>query len=810
MKYFGAIIFLGLIGFAIPVFADLPFEYTIIEGRYENKEFGVGVTLPNSIQGFVTEIDNQKIGKITNIQAHHELPFDEPCCPSIDTSPAELLLDSHPKSMLATPVPLTGDVYAAFQGYNMDVKIDRLGDMQVLASTIEIERQYRDNPEPIKRIGKFYFVNADQRYISYGLFASEENYAKYIDEFEESAKSLTVVNAIPVDLKELFPKNLQADLRLEDNSSIFPTITTPSTLNMLSADKQSKTLEIEFTEPNEFRSFLAINVGDLLDGPYSVSLDGKSTEGQILENESGKYLIVFYSGQGTHKIIISGSSISSSSNPPSQIEKIDNMLYHVSEPLELTPDYGKIIIFHDVIFAPHTVESQESYSFVTFADGTKEAVLAHFDEPSFSESINPQAGFVQRSDGYHLLVSANLKEISPLKQIISGIPLGEIQCKDNLILIQKYDATPACVKPETISELIKRDWTTQPLVHDMVMKVMGKNISPECSKNTIDDIMRGNVDKKCSNFMEELADKHNSEMFQKGYAFDNERKAWTKKGYPDILMSLADYYRQNLNGSINPHEPESHPLDIAMIEDRYIHLNPVDMCATISLELMSPDEVHQRAGTDVFLEFDDEDIEEMPILDELIRATHHLEFPANDSARADMGLRELVDYEFFIMEKSIEKYGDTQEDYFMKLDDDLDERLADPRKQGFSNEFIAPQIVYEDKVYALSHTVFWVSDEHEMQSMSVHLKESIKDDEKFVTLNDKDMESIPKIRQAIESIGTELESVVAFKGVPEDPDWNNYREWYAKKSAEQFDLDETYVRGFVYEKEYYDLGFSIC
>ena len=212
----------------------------------------------------------------------------------------------------------------------------------------------------------------------------------------------------------------------------------------------------------------------------------------------------------------------------------------------------------------------------------------------------------------------------------------------------------------------------------------------------------------------------------------------------------------------------------------------------------------------IFLEFDENDIQEIPVLDELIRATHHLEFPANDFAHAEMGLRELVDYEFFIMDKSIEKYGDTKADYFMKLDADLDERLADPKKQGFSNEFIAPQIVYDDKFYILSHTVFWVSDEHEMQSLSVHLRDELEEDERFVVLTDDDMDSIPKIRGAIGKIGTELESVVAFKGIPDESEWNKYREWYVTKSSEQFDADDVYVRGFVYNDEHYDLGFPIC
>lgn len=47
---------------------------------------------------------------------------------------------------------------------------------------------------------------------------------------------------------------------------------------------------------------------------------------------------------------------------------------------------------------------------------------------------------------------------SPLKQIGLGIPISEIKCRNDLVLIQKYDGTPACVKPETKTKLIERGW----------------------------------------------------------------------------------------------------------------------------------------------------------------------------------------------------------------------------------------------------------------------------------------------------------------------------------------------------------------
>ncbi len=437
------------------------------------------------------------------------------------------------------------------------------------------------------------------------------------------------------------------------------------------------------------------------------------------------------------------------------------------------------------------------------------AVTVTFEKPSkyFPTTVNKEFRVVESLD-------RNSNELTPLKQFKSGVLIDGINCRESFILIPKHDGSPACVKPETISKLIERGWTTQSLVQDIVMNTMSKKLGPECSQNTMDEIMSGKtVEEKCAKLMDELFTKRQSEMMRQGYAFDQESESWTKEGHPDMMMNIADYYRQNLKSSKIAHESESEQLDIASIEDRYIHLNPADMCATMSLEFMSPDELEQiKSGTKnvVFLELADKDIEEMPILDELIRATHNLEFPSNEYAHAKMGMGELVDYEFFIMEKAIEKYGDSKEDYFIKLDPDLDEKLADPKKQGFSNEFIAPQIVYKDNVYVLGHTVFWVSDEHEMQSMSVHLKENLDESQKFVTLNDEDLESIPKIGKAVTKIGTELESVVAFKGVPENPDWNDYREWYANKSAEQFGTDDVHVRGFIYENEHYDLGFLIC
>jgi hypothetical protein len=47
----------------------------------------------------------------------------------------------------------------------------------------------------------------------------------------------------------------------------------------------------------------------------------------------------------------------------------------------------------------------------------------------------------------------------PLKQLKAGAKPDELFCKDNFVLIHKYNGSPACVKPETKEKLIIRGWT---------------------------------------------------------------------------------------------------------------------------------------------------------------------------------------------------------------------------------------------------------------------------------------------------------------------------------------------------------------
>jgi hypothetical protein len=330
--------------------------------------------------------------------------------------------------------------------------------------------------------------------------------------------------------------------------------------------------------------------------------------------------------------------------------------------------------------------------------------------------------------GGEFVVVADQKRWTPLKQFNSGIPFDEIQCKDSLVLIQKFDGSPACVKSVTKQHLMDRGWAEQ-------------------------------------------------------VSFDK-------------IKSNPELMKQN----------------IIRIEDGRISLYPENTCASISLFLPTEKEIQRYKNDEKglnesnTLQITSGDFNEIPIIEELIYAVNTLEFPYNKYSSADLDGLTFVEYEFFLMEKAIEKYGGSQKDYFIKLDNDYKERFANPAKQGFTNTFEAPLIVYNNQTYSVGSTVFWVSDEHEPKRMNVYPDE-IKEDEKFIVLTDEDMKSVPKIKQAIEDIGTIQESINGRKGLPEDQ-WNEYREWFKQKSQEQLNADR--FRMIQYDEQFYSVAFGIC
>lgn len=91
---------------------------------------------------------------------------------------------------------------------------------------------------------------------------------------------------------------------------------------------------------------------------------------------------------------------------------------------------------------------------------------------------------------------------SPLKQFQSGIPFYNIKCSIGFQLTQRYDGYPACVRPYTFDELIKRNW-----VSNIIKAVQSRDFSDINSTSSYMEKIIPTPD----DFKETLSKSHNIE-----------------------------------------------------------------------------------------------------------------------------------------------------------------------------------------------------------------------------------------------------------------------------------------------------------
>jgi len=238
-------------------------------------------------------------------------------------------------------------------------------------------------------------------------------------------------------------------------------------------------------------------------------------------------------------------------------------------------------------------------------------------------------------------------------------------------------------------------------------------------------------------------------------------------------------------------------------------------CASLSLDRLPLDQlqyyVKPNQTNPKFFSITDKELDTHPELKLLIAASNLIEFPYDDSIRFYFDGVDFVEYEFFLVDKAIEKYGGVRND-FITLDSDYEKILTNPKKQGFENRFEAPQIIYNGKIYRIGGTIFWTSDETNLD-MSLQLRDSVDEEKKFIELSDEDMKKIPKIKDAIDGMGKVQEKVYASIGMVENPDWINYSDWYGDKITANMEDDQDHENafsGFTYDDQFYELSFPIC
>ena len=111
----------------------------------------------------------------------------------------------------------------------------------------------------------------------------------------------------------------------------------------------------------------------------------------------------------------------------------------------------------EIVFTKVVKAKAESCEWIAYADleftpkdGGKYVIIGKDLDKEFSSST----AWIAK----HIFVDFD-KILSPFKQYAMGIPVDEIQCRESLIVMEKYDGSPAYVIPSTDEKLMQRGWT---------------------------------------------------------------------------------------------------------------------------------------------------------------------------------------------------------------------------------------------------------------------------------------------------------------------------------------------------------------
>lgn len=104
-----------------------------------------------------------------------------------------------------------------------------------------------------------------------------------------------------------------------------------------------------------------------------------------------------------------------------------------------------------------------SWNFTPLASG-------HYNVTLTFDDVKIETDFYVRDNLSSKSIDKAPNELSPLKQFESGVTTQNIVCKDGFVLtIKKQGHQPACVDPDTVSKLVLRGWSENPL-NELLLK----------------------------------------------------------------------------------------------------------------------------------------------------------------------------------------------------------------------------------------------------------------------------------------------------------------------------------------------------
>jgi hypothetical protein len=294
------------------VYPDDPFSSFLVQGNYSDAEAGIEIQLPDDWTGI-------RLGSLgAMITPSGSAPF-----PDIRNSSTIMMINVLNMTMLTEGAKYSMQDLARYQNLttrnisNSTIQCTEsksyimLNDMVVMHAVSGCQ-----DPNDESKYTKLniYNVATKENLVSVALVrSSPQSYEQFIDEFEQSIKTLKVKNSIdhrtiwtePLGLKSetynIEAEGTKVDVALESNSEI----------SNFAFDEQGKKLSFTVQGENGTSGLAIIPISKFLEGPYSITMDGQVAKGFVVTDDqiAGQSLLEISYHHSSHDIVVTGTNV---------------------------------------------------------------------------------------------------------------------------------------------------------------------------------------------------------------------------------------------------------------------------------------------------------------------------------------------------------------------------------------------------------------------------------------------------------------------------------------------------------------------
>ena len=197
----------------------------------------------------------------------------------------------------------------------------------------------------------------------------------------------------------------------------------------------------------------------------------------------------------------------------------------------------------------------------------------------------------------------------------------------------------------------------------------------------------------------------------------------------------------------------------------------------------------------------DEELKKVPVIRELIEKSQRKEFPLNRVGILNSTLDEIKSNHYYVAQKYAGKYDKNPDSYFSTRIPEESQLEEFPNSYWY--EYEGRFFKYGERYYSFYDTDQLVGYGDPYRIEVGVLKHDLTSDRFYVELADDDWEHIPRVKEAIDKIGTLQEEIRVQVGMPKS-DLKKYQQWIE-------DSQGMTVGSFLeYEGEYYGVSFWIA